>query len=112
MSFSIKGFLKEKHETSQVTEKLTKRMFVVEVSGKYPELYAFDLINDRCDLIDAFESGQEIEVSFNISCREWQGRYFTNLGAWKIQPTSVVNNKPSDLKTPAEQKDAMDNLPF
>ena len=110
MSFTVKGFLKEKHDAVQTTEKLLTRLFVVEKPAKYPELYAFQLINDRCDMIDAFETGQEIEVSFNISCREWNGKYFTNLGAWKIQPTSVVANKP--LKSQAEQKAEQDDLPF
>ena len=103
MSFSITGFLKERQDAVQVTEKLLTRTFVIEKDGKYPELYAFQLINDRCDLIDQFPEGDEIEVSFNISCRAWNDKYFTNLNAWKIQP--VGTSQPKEKKTVTAKKE-------
>lgn len=69
----------------QVTEKLTKRNFVVTTGDKYPETVAFELINDKCDLADAFAAGQSVEVSFNVRGREYNGKYYTNLSAWKIE---------------------------
>ena len=114
MSFTVTGFLKEKHDAVQVTEKMLTRLFVIEKQGKHPELYAFQLINDRCDIIDAFEDGQEIEVSFNIKCRAWNDKYFTNLDAWKIQPTSV-NKKAEPKNEPPAEGDwnaEVDPLPF
>ena len=114
MSYVAKGVLHKKYDTEQKTEKFTSREFVLKVEGskpEYPEYIKFQMIQDRCELIDNIDEGAEVEVSFDLKGKAWNDKWFTNLQAWKIQPTSVVN-KPSDLKTPAEQKDAMDNLPF
>jgi len=119
MSFTVSGVITQIDDAVQVTEKMQKRLFVIEKPGKYPEVYAFDLINDRCDLIDSFSTGEEVEVSFNISCREWNGKYFTNLGAWKIQPTKVAERpqgkneqKPESTVTAQGANEQFDDLPF
>ncbi len=113
MSFTVTGFLKERQDAVQVTEKLLTRLFVIEKpSDKYPEIYAFQLINDRCDLIEPFQDGDEIEVSFNISCRAWQNKYFTNLNAWKIQPAGTTSKEPKSKKVDADIPDTDDTLPF
>lgn len=112
MSFTVTGFLKERQDAVQVTEKLLTRLFVIEKpSDKYPEIYAFQLINDRCDLIEPFQDGDEIEVSFNISCRAWQTKYFTNLNAWKIQSAGTTSK---EKKTPMADANVSSSqeLPF
>ena len=38
-----------------------------------------------------FMPGQELEVSFNVSSREFNGKYYHNIDAWKITAASVTN---------------------
>ena len=81
----ITGTVLKVEDAVQVTEKLTKRNFVVTTGDKYPETVAFELINDKCDLADNFAAGQQVEVSFNVRGREYNGKFYTNLAAWKIE---------------------------
>jgi hypothetical protein len=92
---NIKGKILEVKDTAQVTETFRKREFVVEYADnpQYPEFIKFELIQDRCDLLDDFQAGQEVEVHFNLKGRKWtdpQGevKYFNSLQAWRIDPVS------------------------
>lgn len=89
--FKISGILKMKQDTVQVTEKFSKREFVLtENSSMYPQDILFQLTQDKCSLLDAFNVQDQIEVSFNLRGREWtspQGevRYFNTLDAWRVE---------------------------
>nr|WKN34736.1 DUF3127 domain-containing protein [Tunicatimonas sp. TK19036] len=91
----IQGKLIELSDTTQVTDSFRKREFVVEYADnpQYPEYVKFECIQDRCDLLDSFQVGQEIMISFNLKGRKWvdpQGntKYFNSLQAWRLQPAS------------------------
>ena len=59
----------------------------------------FQLVQDKCSLLDQYQEGQKIKVSFDLKGREWQGKFFTNLGAWRID--GVDASKPiADSKEP------------
>ena len=92
---NIKGKILEVKDTAQVTETFRKREFVVEYADnpQYPEFIKFELVQDRCDLLNDFQVGQEVEVHFNLRGRKWtdpQGevKYFNSLQAWRIDPVS------------------------
>ncbi len=92
----IKGKLLEKSETANVTASFKKREFVVEFAEnpQYPEYIKFELIQDKCDLIDNLQPGQEIEVHFNLKGRKWtdpkgEVKYFNSLQAWRILPVGT-----------------------
>ncbi|MDD3744693.1 MAG: DUF3127 domain-containing protein, partial [Lentimicrobiaceae bacterium] len=93
MSFDITGRLIDKLPVLQASEKFRKREFIVEYqdnpNSMYTELLKFQLTNDRCELIDKFNTGQQIKVSFNLRGRKWEKdnnvTYFTNLEAWRIE---------------------------
>lgn len=89
-SFLIAGLLHEVFAENQVSEKFRKREFVLELEGQFPEHVKFQLVQDKCSLIDAYTVGQRMSVEFNLRGRAFsnaQGRaYFTNLEAWRLQP--------------------------
>ncbi|MBR9727932.1 DUF3127 domain-containing protein [Shewanella intestini] len=72
----------------------TKREFVLKATGadensSYPNYVAFELIKEKCSLLDQYNVGEELQVSFNISGRLWQAqdkpeRCFTSLQVWRI----------------------------
>tara|TARA_R110000772_G_C12995632_1_gene407555 strand:- start:214 stop:537 length:324 start_codon:yes stop_codon:yes gene_type:complete len=92
--FKLTGQIKVKKETEVVSEKFSKREFVLtDSSSMYPQDISFQLTQDKCGLIDAFEVGATIEVSFNLRGREWvnpqgESKYFNSLEAWRLEAGS------------------------
>jgi hypothetical protein len=94
--FKINGTLKVANQTQVVSEKFSKREFVIETTDQYPQLVMFQLTQDKCNLLDAFKVGNQVEVSFNLRGKIWvnpQGetKYFNTIEAWKIE---VLGNAP------------------
>lgn len=101
MSFDITGKMIAKYDTEKKSEKFSVRDFVIEVNeGQYPQFVKFQMTNDRCSLIDPYNVGDTIKVHFDLRGREWQGKYFTNLNAWRIE--NPAQNAPA---APAAQDD-------
>lgn len=98
MSYELEGKLHKKFETVSKTATFQAREFVVELNnGNYPQMIKFQLTQDRCSIIDNMEEGQMIKVHFDLRGREWNGKYFTNLNAWKVEaPTAVEEPAPQD----------------
>lgn len=85
MSYEITGRLIRIFD-AETKGTFTSRDFVIEVvDGNYTQVIKLQLVQDKCSLIDHFLEGQEIKAHFNIRGKEWQGKYFTNLQAWKIE---------------------------
>jgi hypothetical protein len=75
--------------TQVVSEKFSKREFVVETPSQYSQQILFQLTQDKCSLLDGLQVGQEVDVHLNIRGKSWtnpQGevKYFNTLEAWKI----------------------------
>ena len=109
----IEGKLYKIFDEQQVSETFKKRQFVVESSenSMYKEYISFDLVQDKCDILNAFNVGDNIKVSFNIRGREWQSsdgnlKYFNTLQAWRIDKVSQDNTR-TDSHSIEE-----DDLPF
>ena len=89
--FKVEGVLKHIGDTVTVSEKFSKREFVLTVPhDQYPQHVSFQLTQAKCDNINSFSVGQSVTVSFNLRGREWsspQGevKYFNTLEAWRIE---------------------------
>ena len=72
---------------------LQKRTVVLEeVTDKdYKWWIAFDLIKDKVNLTDNFNVWDTVDVSLNFKASEYNGRYFTNINAWKITAVTEWN---------------------
>ncbi len=130
MSFEITGKLIEKFEMQQVSDRFKKREFVIlkeeNVSGSvFSEHIKFQLIQDKCDLIEGFNLNDDVKVSFNIKGKKWekngQTSYFTNLDAWRVEQSSAPNTAPAqdfeDAPFPSDEQFSQDfedknELPF
>ncbi|MBK8491571.1 MAG: DUF3127 domain-containing protein [Saprospirales bacterium] len=124
MSFEVEGKLIKKYDTENKTGTFQAREFVIEVSsGNYPQAVKFQLVQDRCTLIDGYEEGEHIKVHFDLRGREWNGKYFTNLNAWRIEkPTASQSQEApppsagaSDFPTASDDpgdSGSFDDLPF
>ncbi len=86
MALEIEGKLFRKFDTERKTDSFQAREFVLEIeSGNYSEYIKFQLVQDKCAVIDAFVEGARLKVHFNLRGREWQGKFLTNLNAWRIE---------------------------
>jgi hypothetical protein len=80
----IKGVIIQIMPPQQVTDNFTKREFVLETPGQYPQKILFQTVNKRCEILDNCFEGQNAVVAFNIRGRESNGKFFNQLEAWKI----------------------------
>lgn len=128
--FKLTGTVKVLNDTVNVSDKFSKREFVVtETSSMYPQDILFQATQDKCALLDAISVNDQVEVSFNIRGREWtspQGevKYFVSLDAWRIEKMgqgqampqggpSAMNMAPSPIESAkAEISEDDDDLPF
>ncbi|MEM6766549.1 MAG: DUF3127 domain-containing protein [Bacteroidota bacterium] len=123
---TIQGKLHKKFDTKQVSATFQKREFVIEFveNPLYPQYVSFQLIQEKCALIDPFQEGGMMQVDFNLRGREWtspQGevKYFNSLDAWRVstvqQPAAAAGD-PLPTPPPPEAIDASDmdddDLPF
>jgi Domain of unknown function (DUF3127) len=112
----IKGILKAKFDTVQISDKFAKREFIVtDNSTQYPQHISFQLTQDRCDMLNVIPVGAGITVLFNLRGREWvspQGelKYFNTLEAWSIKTNAGELQQP--MPQQASQNISNDNLPF
>lgn len=115
MSFEIEGKLIKKYETESKTGSFQAREFVIEISeGNYPQFVKFQLVQDKCSLLDHLNEGDQIKVNFDLRGREWNGKYFTNLNAWRVQLTGSEQQAPStpQMEEPPIFPSDEDDLPF
>ena len=84
--YETAGKIKVINDTQSFASGFTKREFVVTTAhDKYPQDLKFEIVKDKCSQLDAFEVGQDVQVSFDIRGNEYNGKYFVNLSCWKIQ---------------------------
>jgi len=91
MALEVTGKLYKLFDAQQVTEKFTKREFVVELAGRNAQLVLFQLTGKRCGDLDAFQEGDAVHIVFSLRGREWTSRqgdvkYFNSLEVLKLEP--------------------------
>ena len=127
MALDIIGKLHKIFDVEQKTESFKAREFVIETSGEYPQFVKFQATQERCAMVDTFKEGDMIKVHFDLRGREWQGKYFTNINAWKIEAASGASeSSPAQeysapqasqaVSSPSTQnidaREDLDDLPF
>lgn len=124
MEFSGKiiAVLPERGGVSRNGNEWKSQEYVIENHDQYPRKMCFDVFG--ADKIAQFniQVGQELTVSFDIDAREWNGRWFNSLRAWKVEPNQAgapmgAPVPPVSSVTPAASvdfaaTDEKDDLPF
>ena len=85
MAFQVEGKLHKIFDVEQKSERFQAREFVIETEEQYPQFIKFQLVQDKCELIDAHNEGEKINVHFDLRGREWNDKFFTNLNAWRVE---------------------------
>jgi len=126
MAFEITGKVIDILPVNQVSDKFKKREFVIEKKESgggavFVDYIKFQLIQDKCDLINESYLNEEVKVWFNLKGNKWEreGRinYFTNLDAWKIEKISAQSRETNvrsgaSLEDNPPEIDELSDLPF
>ena len=99
-----------------------KRDMVVTTDEQYPQMILIEFIQDKCDLLNNYQVGQDVKVSINLRGREWinpqgEAKYFNSVQGWRIEGLSqgVPSNIPptqSFEPAPDLSENEPDDLPF
>jgi hypothetical protein len=117
--FTISGTLYEKFDMMSFKGNFTKREFVLELKDEpqYPQYIKFELQKDKCSLLDLFQKGDELEVSFDLKGKPYTNPkgekiYFTNLVVWKIG--KVGDRESNNITTDYKEEDIPEenDMPF
>lgn len=112
MSLEVTGKLLVKYETQQVNDKFKKREFVVELAEEingntYTNFAKLQLVQNKCDIIDRFNVGDAVKVSFNIKGNSYvdkkdgMTKYITNLDAWRVEAANAAPVNGGTQQAPA-----------
>ncbi|TCD46834.1 DUF3127 domain-containing protein [Chlorobium sp. N1] len=62
-----------------------KQDIVVETEGKYPKKVCVSIWGDKVER-SVLQQGAQLKISFDIESREFNGRWYTDVKAWKVEP--------------------------
>ncbi len=105
-----------------------KREIVVTTQEQYPQNIIIEFVQDKCELLDSYQIGQDVRIGINLRGREWvnpegQTKYFNSIQGWRIDQLdqgadndeSIPNQKPfetTDLDANQNDNEEEDDLPF
>lgn len=101
-----------------------KQEFIVETQEQYPRKVCIALWGDKASEIDNIAIGESIKVGVNVESREFNGKWYTDVKAWRLErlgsgpvagntpppPAPSIDELPPDL--PAMDDDSANDLPF
>lgn len=103
MSFQAEGKIYKVYPTEKKSDSFQTREFAIEMmSGNYPQYIKFQLLKDKCSLVDQFREGDYIKVFFDLSGRIWNEKVLTNLNAWKIEKISSGQDNTQSFQEPLQ----------
>jgi hypothetical protein len=122
MALEISGrlnqYLPEVSGTGKSGTTWTKRDFIIETVDNFPKKICIAAWGDKTAELNGISIGEMIKVSFDVQSREYNGKWYTDLRAWKIerqgaasQPTVQAQESGSFNASP-EGESAADDLPF
>lgn len=87
MSLEITGRLIQKLPMQSGTSargSWQKQEFIIETEDQYPRKICANLWGDKADMLNRFNEGDRIRMSFEIESREFNGRWYTDVKAWRL----------------------------
>jgi hypothetical protein len=85
MSYELTGIIRQIENEQTFQSGFSKREFVVTSHDKFPQEIKLEFTKDKCAQLDGYQPGDPVKVSFNLRGNEYNGRFYVNLVAWKIE---------------------------
>ena len=102
-----------------------KREVVVTTEEQYPQHILVEFVQDKCELLNSYQVGQNVKIGINLRGREWvnpegETKYFNSVQGWRIDaaegapPQEMPPMPPPSAFEPAEgdSKEGDEDLPF
>lgn len=103
-----------------------KREVVITTEEQYPQPIMVEFVQDKTDLLNNYNVGQQVKISINLRGREWtnpQGevKYFNSIQGWRIENLQSEQSEqgippvpPAEAFEPADNlnEEDHDDLPF
>ena len=84
--YEANGKIKLISVTQNFPSGFSKREFVVTTGDtKYPQDLKFEMVKDKCAILDNYKEGSDVKVSFDVRGNEYNGKYYVNLSCWKLE---------------------------
>lgn len=103
---------------SKAGKEWTKQEFVIETKDQYPRKVMMSVMGEKVNDLKRFAVGNEIKASLNIESREYNGRWYTDVRAWRLEGNPTGGSSAGDDpfhpdNEPSFTADAStDDLPF
>lgn len=85
MSFEIKGKIKVLFDRQDFPSGFYKRDFVITTNDQYPQDIKFGALKERVEQLEGLSVEDEVTVKFDVKGREYNGNYYVDLNAWRIE---------------------------
>lgn len=84
------GIIHKIGDEQQVSASFKKRELVIKTDEQYPQFISINFVQDKCDLIDPYNLGENVKVHINLRGREWadpmgETKYFNDVQGWRIE---------------------------
>ena len=122
MALELEGRITQKLPVQQGTSARgawAKQDFIFEYQeGNFPTSLCMNVWGaDKVKDLEKFQVGDKVKISFNLSSREYNGRWYTDVRAWRIEPVGAQNNAQAPISgapmPEAEDLPAFDDdMPF
>lgn len=128
MALEINGKLIQKLELQSGMSKSgsnwQKQEFIIETDEQYPKKICANLWGDKIDMLSSINIGDDVVLSFNLESREYNGKWYTDVKAWKLEKQSVnqapTQSSPDTIPMPSDSddflsisaEDDVNDLPF
>lgn len=120
----VQGKIKKIDETKEYGNNgFRKREMVITTEEQYPQFLNIEFVQDKCDLLDKFQIGDEVKIGINLRGREWinpegEAKYFNSIQGWRVE--KLQQNAPGEMPPPEDfepaqdlgEQDEKDDLPF
>jgi hypothetical protein len=81
---------------SKAGKEWTKQEFVIETKDQYPRKVMMSVMGDKVNELKRFAVGNEVKASLNIESREYNGRWYTDVRAWKLEGNATGGGSSSE----------------
>ncbi len=95
----VTGHIKVIGQNQEINPTFRKRELVITTDEQYPQTLLIEFVQDKTDLLNNYQVGQQVRVNINLRGREWvnpegQTRYFNSIQGWRIEPFQVQPPQP------------------
>ena len=101
-AYELIGSIKVIGDIQSFNSGFSKRELVVTIpDGNYPQDICVEFHKERADLLNGLAVGDNVKVTFNLRGREYNGRYYNTLVAWKLEVPEDSQNDAAPMSTTA-----------